>query len=467
MADKTEKVPYVYCFLDTNILLEFETFDDVEWPKVLNAKQVCLVLAPVVISELDKHKTDYNNARRQKRARMLLPKITKLTEGETIADALPQVRHNVTLLVLPNEPLIDWKAEHLDPTVNDDRLIASILEFSRERPLEGVLLLSDDSGPRFKAKSRNIPMQAPPDKLKRLVEPPSPEEVENRKLKQQIQELTERMPILKLGFYEHEQIVDEVIRPMNTAWLWQTPEEYVQEEIAQKREDLAHILAKANDTVQEDDVRKFTEEYEKYLAKLEPALKMQFIKDYSPYCKFQLTVVNEGSAPARGIGISILFPKGASVLTTYELDDDVEIEAEMPAEPALPEWAKPPVPEWMKKILPSSSLLAAMSATGALSKGILGSTVYKPAGFYKKTYYIYNFPFDRDTFEQRTDKLSHHEQWPIKPMAVYLPPSARKGFSIEYSVYADELLEPITGELKVRWEQGTQETNIDEETKTM
>jgi hypothetical protein len=302
-------------------------------------------------------------------------------------------------------------------------------------------------------------MQAPPDKLKRLVEPPSPEEVENRKLKQQIQELTERMPILKLGFYEHEQIVDEVIRPMNTTWLWQTPEEYMQEEIAQKREDLAHILAKANDTVQEDEVRKYTEEYEKYLAKLEPALKMQFIKDYSPYCKFQLTVVNEGSAPARGIGISTLFPKGASVLTTYELDDDVEIEAEMPAEPALPEWAKPPVPEWMKKILPSSSLLAAMSATGALSKGILGSTVYKPAGFYKKTYYIYNFPFDRDTFEQRTDKLSHHEQWPIKPMAVYLPPSARKGFSIEYSVYADELLEPITGELKVRWEQGSQETN--------
>src|SRR5260370_6204353 len=255
MADKTEKVPYVYCFLDTNILLEFETFDDVEWPKVLNAKQVCLVLAPVVISELDKHKTDYNNARRQKRARMLLPKITKLTDGETIADALPQVRHNVTLLVLPNEPLIDWKAEHLDPTVNDDRLIASILEFSRERPLEGVLLLSDDSGPRFKAKSRNIPMQAPPDRLKRLVETPSPEEEGNRKLKKQIQALTERMPKLKFGFYEHGQIVDEIIRPMNTVWLWQTPQEYAQEKIAQKRKELARLVAKTGKTVQEDEVR--------------------------------------------------------------------------------------------------------------------------------------------------------------------------------------------------------------------
>src|SRR6266568_3499621 len=157
MADKTEKVPYIYCFLDTNILLEFQTFDEVEWPKVLNAKQVCLVLAPIVVHELDTHKTDYTNARRQKRARMLLPKITKLVEGEKIVYKLPQVRHNVTLLVLPDGPFIDWKAEHLDPMVNDDKLIASILEFTRQHPSEKVLLLSDDSGPRFKARSRTIP----------------------------------------------------------------------------------------------------------------------------------------------------------------------------------------------------------------------------------------------------------------------------------------------------------------------
>lgn len=451
MADKNNKVPLVYCFLDTNILLEFETFDDVDWPKVLNAKQVCLVLAPVVISELDKHKTDYNNARRQKRARMLLPKITKLTEIETIADRLPQVRRNVTLMVLPNEPLIDWKAEHLDPSVNDDRLIASILEFSRQRLSENVLLLSDDSGPRFKAKSRSIPMQAPPDKLKRLVEPPSPEEVENRKLKQQIQELTKRTPTLKLGFYEHGQIVDEIIRPMNAAWLWQTPEKYAQEEIAQKQENLVHIVAKANNTVQEDEVRKFTEEYEKYLTKLEPALKMTFIKNFSPYCKLQLTVINKGSAPAQGVGLHIAFPKGASLVTIANLDDEVTIEDELPDEPPIPEWARPPVPEWIKNTLVSQSLLSNISM---LSRSVTYLS-YKPPDFYKNTYYNHNFPFNLNTFDQRTDKLSHHERILIEPMVVYLPSNTRKSFPIKYSVYADELLEPITGELKVKWEQVT------------
>src|SRR5258708_184817 len=113
MADKTNKFPLVYCFLDTNILIQFQTFDEVEWPRILHAKKVCLVLAPIVLRELDKHKTDYNNSRLQKRARMILSKLNRLLETETAADVLPQVRRNVTLMTL-REPLINWEAEGLD-----------------------------------------------------------------------------------------------------------------------------------------------------------------------------------------------------------------------------------------------------------------------------------------------------------------------------------------------------------------
>src|SRR6266536_851128 len=258
MADENKKIPHAYCFLDTNILIQFQTFNEVNWLKVLNAKQVCLVLAPVVIHELDIHKSDYSNARRQKRARMLLPKITKLIEEEPIGDELPQVRRNVTLMVLPNEPLIDWRAEHLDPMVNDDRLIASILEFSRQHPSENVLLLSDDSGPRFKAKSHNI-----------LAKDPQCE------LTEKLAVYTNRMTKLRLGFCENGEVVDEITRPLNEAWRWQTPVEYAEEKITWKREALEQMLARADNTVNEDEIQKFTQEYEKYLVDLEPALKMQ------------------------------------------------------------------------------------------------------------------------------------------------------------------------------------------------
>lgn len=191
-----EKILSLYCFLDTNILMEFQTFDEVEWEKVLSAKQVCLVLAPVVLSELDKHKGDFNNTRRQKRARMILPKINHLLESETAQDILPKVRRYVTLLVLSHEPFIDWKQEHLDPTINDDRLLASILDFRSQHQGEHIFLLSDDSGPRLKAKSRQIYAIKPPDGLRRLPDPPSPEVLQIRQLQKQLEALTNQQPSL-------------------------------------------------------------------------------------------------------------------------------------------------------------------------------------------------------------------------------------------------------------------------------
>jgi hypothetical protein len=167
----SEKLGFIYCFLDTNILLEFTTFDEVDWPKVLSAKQVCLVLAPIVLRELDKHKTDYHNSRRQNRARMLLSKLSKIFD--TTNQAI-YIRPNVTMMILPKEPFVDkpedWVKEGLDQNISDDRLLASILDFMRQHPSEKILLLSDDSGPRFKARSHNIQSLAPSDGLIRLAE---------------------------------------------------------------------------------------------------------------------------------------------------------------------------------------------------------------------------------------------------------------------------------------------------------
>src|SRR5215469_12664256 len=116
------------------------------------------------------------------------------------------------------------------------------------------------------------------------------------------------------------------------AWLWQAPEEYVQEEIAQKREVLAQIVARAGTTVDADEVRKFTEEYEAYLAKLEPALMMRFIRDHNSCCRLELTVVNEGTAPAHEVSVTMTFPEGSSVITMDHPDSNVKIQVNLPDE---------------------------------------------------------------------------------------------------------------------------------------
>jgi len=49
-----------YCFIDTNVLIHGKTFDELDWPEIVGASEVCLVLATVVLKELDKHKNESN-----------------------------------------------------------------------------------------------------------------------------------------------------------------------------------------------------------------------------------------------------------------------------------------------------------------------------------------------------------------------------------------------------------------------
>src|SRR5690348_6399328 len=93
----------LYCFLDTNIFLQFNTFDEINWLDELKVKEVCLVIPLTVIQELDKHKTDSGSQRRSKRSRMVLPKISEYFETEDQV-----IRPNVAIKVLLNNPERQW-----------------------------------------------------------------------------------------------------------------------------------------------------------------------------------------------------------------------------------------------------------------------------------------------------------------------------------------------------------------------
>ncbi len=45
-----------FAFVDTNLLLHYRLFTEVDWHKELGVADVTLVLAPVVVSEVDDHK---------------------------------------------------------------------------------------------------------------------------------------------------------------------------------------------------------------------------------------------------------------------------------------------------------------------------------------------------------------------------------------------------------------------------
>ncbi len=64
-----------FVFIDTNVLLHYRSFDEVDWPGQLGATAVTLVFAPVVLTELDRHK--WSGSRREKaRAKSTLKKLS-------------------------------------------------------------------------------------------------------------------------------------------------------------------------------------------------------------------------------------------------------------------------------------------------------------------------------------------------------------------------------------------------------
>lgn len=148
---RTEGIVRVFLFPDTNIFLHFQFFDEVDWPVHLGAGEVTLVLTQAVFGELDEKK--WSCTRREKsRAQKVLKRLDALALSTTAVG----VRQAVSVMALDSEPGDELFAKHrLSPQVIDDRLVAAALEF-KDAVSDRVVILSDDTGLRIKAKGRRL-----------------------------------------------------------------------------------------------------------------------------------------------------------------------------------------------------------------------------------------------------------------------------------------------------------------------
>lgn len=188
-----------FVFVDTNVLLHYQFFDEVDWPAQFGVTTVTLVFAPIVLAELDRHKWSWSR-REKARAKSVLKKVAALGLSVTPVN----VRAGVDAMALDAEPADSLFAQHrLHTQASDDRLLASLLGFYGERPGTRVLILSADSGLSVKAHSRRIEIVAPPDNLEM---PDEPDDVE-RELEKVRRELTDfkgAAPDLMLTFGDGE-----------------------------------------------------------------------------------------------------------------------------------------------------------------------------------------------------------------------------------------------------------------------
>lgn len=138
-------------FIDTNLVLHFKPIDQIDWPAVTGYDECALVIAPILLKELE-HQKIFNRgvALRGRAARM----IDFLVEKMQLPDPI-ELRPGTTLHFIDHEPTLDFAENRLVREIQDDHYIASALEYYAG---SGVMtfIASNDGGMALKLRARPI-----------------------------------------------------------------------------------------------------------------------------------------------------------------------------------------------------------------------------------------------------------------------------------------------------------------------
>ena len=184
----------VFAFVDTNVLLHYRFFRDVDWAEELGADEATLVFAPVVVEELDERKWAGAG-----RARARAKKVLKALKGLGLSATPGKMRPGVQILALDEEPTDALFVRHrLQPRISDDRLLASVLAFAASQTSDAVIkVLTADMGLSLKAATRQIAVAWPDERLRRDDEPDETER-ELKTARRELAVLRAAAPKLKL-----------------------------------------------------------------------------------------------------------------------------------------------------------------------------------------------------------------------------------------------------------------------------
>jgi rRNA-processing protein FCF1 len=420
-------------FPDTNTFLHYPSIEQIDWPTHLSAQKVIIVVAPVVVRELNKKKDTPGPRKLRERASSVL----KTLRGFSRMPKPVQVRKDVEVRFLTSDPSLAMFDSHdLRREVPDDYLVAAILSFAEETNEGDVILVTHDLGLELKANAKNIPTVQLPENLE-LPQELDLEQKRIRELEQEVLRLERRLPNLALVFSNGQNRIQIRLRApvrLNDAILeWRMRRIYrrfpkIDREPSAAERAVFGLMAKpaaiAEYNGQLDD---FYMKCREHYARLQ---------DYLNYkrriARLEISLVNRGSTPAEDVDILLIFPSG------FELCR----EAELTPPPRLPE---PPTSPYKIPALLKQSL-EQLRAPVDLSNIMAGSHLRTPE--------IRNVshPTIRKTnsydVEVNVGRLKHGYEEALDSLYVVFPSyESASGFSVTYGLYAANAPEKQEGKL--------------------
>jgi hypothetical protein len=146
---------------DTNALLWNPNLEDWQYPNVSNFG---LVLTATVLRELDRLKTEHRNQDVRQKAEGLVSRIKGYRARGDLGAGVPLHRGRSTLRTIATEPDFNDTLPWLDPTNDDDRILASFIEVMRAHPRTAVVLITRDINLQNKVEYASLPFSEPPER---------------------------------------------------------------------------------------------------------------------------------------------------------------------------------------------------------------------------------------------------------------------------------------------------------------
>lgn len=317
-----------HLFIDTNVFLEYAILHEIKWNDIVEGP-VRIVIPITVVNELDNLKNS-----ERKRIRNRASAGLKLIEEVSL-----QKRHPLYDVFLSEPSASGFQKYDLDSTVNDDRILLTILEYSES--VEDCLLVSEDTGIRLKASGKSIKAVSPPIHYK-LQPVKDDQEKELERLNSENHKLKNRAPDLSLMLHDRTRVYKKRL-------VLEKDEFGISKKLSQLKLDYPKMihhedrpqnplsgfmssLSIFQPTKQQ--VESYNQKLEEYFVSYEEYLKANIENDFKFRNSVLLSIVlfNEGSTPANNVDLKISVPENIR----YNIMTDGTIHEGAPDPPTKP-----------------------------------------------------------------------------------------------------------------------------------
>lgn len=341
-SDRLIEDDSVTFIVDTNVLVEFQSIERVDWSLLCpRAKSVRIVVPPTVIREMDKHKKGTGRLRR--RAFEFNKLLQAIEDGDGQNMRLQSDRVELSLTLMERYARSELPEEKLSFEIPDDLIVAEAVKYSHEH-IEAVFL-ADDNNARRTAREMGIRVARPVEKWRRI-QPRDWRDVRIEELERQLG----ATPKLSLGLPEEEAdaVVFETLREGDV------PGEFCErlaQEILKKNQgiDRDELLRRHNLpnvqsrfdlrlnplSVTVAQVDRYCDEYEQYRKKVIAWSRRlpKTMSDLAFAAPLQLEISNSGEAFAEDVEVTVRATKGYSFLTTDFIQSFLRMGIEAPEPP--------------------------------------------------------------------------------------------------------------------------------------